>query len=297
MLGFNNSSDENNNETTNNESSFPSIFTNSTNDSLSEEENNPVDSSNSVENIPTIKQADDELTTIIDQVDSLTFTNQVIFDKTAEISAKTMEEVAINAGLNFDFDADYNTINNNQIIKDLVIELGTNKLPRFSCACHKLNLAIRQAISKHKPLSKIILKLNKCNKHFRRTIALSRILRQKKCRLRTENLTRWSSTYLMLESIKKAYDREAFSEENKCPVDMKTIEVYLQIPRPAYQFMLGLQYTSSTIAQVLVGVLKLAHKWETIDLKGDVKNCSIMLLACLKKKFSFELDSNLYKVI
>ena len=41
----------------------------------------------------------------------------------------------------------------------------------------------------------------------------------------------------MLESIKKANDRGAFTVENECPVNMETIEVYLQILRPAYQFM------------------------------------------------------------
>ena len=45
----------------------------------------------------------------------------------------------------------------------------------------------------------------------------------KKCRLRTENLTRWSSTFLMLESVKRAYDADAFSSENSCPIDIETV--------------------------------------------------------------------------
>ena len=42
---------------------------------------------------------------------------------------------------------------------------------------------------------------------------------------------------MLLESVKKAYDNGAFSEidmEKKCPIDLETVEIYLQILKPVY---------------------------------------------------------------
>ena len=85
---------------------------------------------------------------------------------------------------------------------------------------------------------------------------MSRVFRKKKCRLRLENLTRWSSSYLLLESVKRAYDKNAFSEddpEKKCPVELDEIEVYLQILKPAYIFSISMQKNNSTIADLIPG--------------------------------------------
>ena len=51
------------------------------------------------------------------------------------------------------------------------------------------------------------------------------MFKDKCCRLRIENLTRWSSTFLMLESIKRAYDRGAFNDNFPSDIDFKTIEI------------------------------------------------------------------------
>ncbi|CAF1096334.1 unnamed protein product, partial [Brachionus calyciflorus] len=34
-------------------------------------------------------------------------------------------------------------------INDLALKIGSNEYPRYSCACHKLNYAIRHALAKH----------------------------------------------------------------------------------------------------------------------------------------------------
>ena len=86
------------------------------------------------------------------------------------------------------------------------INLGTSHTPRFSCACHKLNLALRHAITVHKVLSDIIVDLNQANSRIRRSVCLRKLFRDRKSILRLENNTRWSSIFLMLESVKKAYD-------------------------------------------------------------------------------------------
>ena len=83
---------------------------------------------------------------------------------------------------------------------------------------------------------------------------LSRVFRKKKCRLRLENLTRWSSSYLLLESVKKAYDANDFSEiefEKRCPIELNTVEIYLQILKPVYLLSISFQNNHSYIADTL----------------------------------------------
>jgi hypothetical protein len=45
-------------------------------------------------------------------------------------------------------------------------------------------------------------------------------------------LTRYSSAFLTLESFKHAYDKKALDDEIVCTVDLKSIEIYLQILNP-----------------------------------------------------------------
>ena len=68
-----------------------------------------------------------------------------------------------------------------------------------------------------------------------------------------KNLTRWSSAFLMLESVKKAFDDEIVAGQ----VDLKSIEIYLQILNPAYRISLSFQKNSSTIADFLPYLLQL----------------------------------------
>lgn len=141
-------------------------------------------------------------------------------------------------------------------MRDLKIQLGSADLPRFSCACHKLNLAVRHAISSHSSIQTTLKRLNSCNVSIRRCIALSTTFREKKCRLRIENETRWYSAYLILESVKSAYDRGGFDDtkpELTCPVTLSTVELYLKILKPAYLFSVSLQDNRSSIAHTISG--------------------------------------------
>jgi hypothetical protein len=52
-----------------------------------------------------------------------------------------------------------------------------------------------------------------------------------------KNLTRWSSAFLMLESVKKAFDDEIVAGQ----VDLESIEIYLPDINPAYRMSLGFQ--------------------------------------------------------
>jgi hypothetical protein len=87
----------------------------------------------------------------------------------------------------------------------------------------------------------------------------------KKCRL--ENLTRWSSSFMMLVSFKKAYDKKAF-ETNNCPVGMAFIEGYIQVLRPAYDFSLYMQRNTTSIANVNILLTLMFDEWESMVLNG-----------------------------
>lgn len=66
-------------------------------------------------------------------------------------------------------------------LKDLSIKLGTYELPRFSCAAHKMNIAVRRAITSHKPLSKMLKKLSAFSAKIKHSIDLSKVHLSKKC--------------------------------------------------------------------------------------------------------------------
>ena len=158
--------------------------------------------------------------------------------------------------INFNFQEEYD-LQTNQIIKDLNINLGSSDLPRYQCANHKLDIVGRKAVKLHRELREIARKLNRSNARCRRVIKLSRVFRQKKCRLRLESKTRWSPFYLLLLSTKKAYDKGAFDQsdpEKSCPVSLETIETYLQILKPLYLLNVSFQSDHSTIADVIPGI-------------------------------------------
>ncbi len=78
------------------------------------------------------------------------------------------------------------------------IEIQSDKLPRFSCANHKLNLAVRRAIENNQSVSSELKQLNKFVNKVRRSHNMNRIFQDYRCRLRFENKTRWGSAFLCL---------------------------------------------------------------------------------------------------
>jgi hypothetical protein len=61
----------------------------------------------------------------------------------------------------FDELDEYNLKKDDEIITTLFIEIGTCILPRYSCACHKGNIAVRAAIKNHQDLAKDLKNLSK----------------------------------------------------------------------------------------------------------------------------------------
>ena len=50
-------------------------------------------------------------------------------------------------------------------------------------------------------------RINSVNASIRRSIQINNNFKEKRCRLRCECITRWSSAFLVLESVKRAYDK------------------------------------------------------------------------------------------
>lgn len=153
-----------------------------------------------------------------------------------------------------DFDEMYTVPREERGVLD--IRMGDDQIPRFSCACHKLNIAIRWAIEKQRTVSRALARLNSANVDIRRPGQLGEPFRIAKCRLRLENDTRWSSAYLMLESVKRAYDKGLFDAGSvECPVPLETVEAYIQILKPAYLLSVSFQKRNSSIGDVIPGRL------------------------------------------
>ncbi len=60
------------------------------------------------------------------------------------------------------------------------------------------------------------IQLNKVSnsnfKHMLKNFFFIQAFKEKKCHLQCENLSRWSSSFLMLKSVKRAYEKGAFND-------------------------------------------------------------------------------------
>ena len=193
-----------------------------------------------------------------------------------------------------DFDFIYDLSNGRQKINELIINFGTSDLPRFSCSCHKLNIVVRHAIFDHE-LSSILRILSRSNATVRNTISLNRFFKEHNFRLRLENPTRWGSAFLVLESVKRAYDRGAFASGLSCPIPLDKIEVYIKVLKPAYELSTTLQLNSSSICDVVPSLIHLMTYWETLVVPEEPKALCYKLIADMKAKFKYELSSPCYK--
>ncbi len=235
-----------------------------------------------------VSPLDLEIREIITDLNELTFAERIGINTSNRISVEP-ETIQFS-------DSEYN-LEKGYPVKDLEIELGTSKLPRFQCACHKLNIAVRLAIEKSPEISEILKSLCCSNAQVRRSISLSHVFRLKKGKLRLANATRWSSAYLMLESVKRAYDRNCFEESGyQCLVPLRLIELYLQILKPAYILTNNWQRDKAGIHDVYLGVSKLLFELPRFNVTGSAKEFCVMLYRCVSNKFDYELNSSIYKV-
>lgn len=169
------------------------------------------------------------------------------------------------------------------------LNLGTDECPRFSCACHKSNIAVRWAIKNHPVFSRILARLSSHSGKVKNSINLYKLNISKKSRLRIESTTRWSSSFLMLEAFKRAHNKNALLLDKPCPVTLEVIEKYMQVLQPAFHFTTLMQYTKSSISIVVPSVLNLISKWNRMEVTGSYRKLCDLLTVGFKRKFSHEL--------
>jgi len=221
--------------------------------------------------------------------------NGIAFQNKIEISNKTKTQNEFTDNFN-DTDEYSFKSRDSEPLKCFKINLGTAECPRFSCTCHKCNIAVRMAIKKCPSLTRVLAKLSKYAGAVKNFINLYKLHISKKARLRIENDTRWASSFLMLEAFQRANIRNAFPAEKPCPVPLKTIEMYMQILMPAFKFNLLMKRTTSTIADVVPNVIMMLSKWNRMEVGGNYRLLCDSLNNAFKHKFNYELNSPVYAV-
>ncbi|CAF1089479.1 unnamed protein product [Brachionus calyciflorus] len=181
-------------------------------------------------------------------------------------------------------------------INFLNIQIGTNSIPRYSCAAHKINLAVRSSIKLCRFFSKMLSQLSNYAATIRRSNINSLVFIEKKCKLRCENGTRWSSSYLMLESFYNAYEKGAFNNNNnQCPFTKDKIISYLKILHPLYTFSILSQKTDWTIGDIIPSLcIMLNESLIVTNERGERKKLIEELNKAIHTRFDFEINSKIY---
>ena len=141
----------------------------------------------------------------------------------------------------------------------------------------------------------MLANLSKHATKVRKSLSLVKIHLEKRVRLQLDNQTRWSSSYMMLLSFHKAYLSNCF-DNSACPVSHEEIEIYMQILFPAFQFSLLMQKNKSPIGDIIPTLTIMFSKWNRMEVTGRHKKFCISLVNCFKKKFDYEINSDVYKV-
>lgn len=142
-----------------------------------------------------------------------------------------------------------------QPTNQLDLEIGDKRIPRFCCACHKIHNVIQAATTQHQEFSNILQEINTASKRIRNCIVVNAPFRYKKCRLRCLNVTRWSSAFMMLEAVLRAFNKKMLSNEalseNCFPIPLKTVEIYYQVLIEAHESSLDFQKMGASIGYVI----------------------------------------------
>ncbi len=85
---------------------------------------------------------------------------------------KKKEEQQEEEQVDFEEEIEYDFLPGGEANRVFEIKLGTSDCLRFSCACHKNNLAVRSAIQNNKQLANILALLSRYAKNIRRSLVL-----------------------------------------------------------------------------------------------------------------------------
>lgn len=112
-----------------------------------------------------IQAENESIAQIENEVNSIRFTNTIgVLEQQIDNHSEPRS---------FDFESYYD-LNRGQPIRVLALKIGSDGLPRFQCANHKLNLANRRAIDSHDEIKQILRSFNTSNAHIRRVVRKNR---------------------------------------------------------------------------------------------------------------------------
>ena len=135
----------------------------------------------------TIEECDEELDTIEDIVSQFKCVDEIEQAANADPIVNEEDPEITNQVVTFDLDQLYE-----RKIEDFEIEIGSKKIPRYSCACHKINLVVRQAILLDVGLSTCLTAMNEICAGIRRSVKLS-------APFRCENKTRYQGLTFIIK--------------------------------------------------------------------------------------------------
>jgi hypothetical protein len=102
---------------------------------------------------------------------------------------------------------------------------------------------------------------------------------------------------MILDACKRAYGKGLFERDDvpvKCPVELATVEIYLQILKPVYLLSLSFQRTNSTIGDVNPSILKCIDTLERMDVPTVPKQLCTKLVKSIRRYFDHELSSHVF---
>ncbi|RNA18860.1 hypothetical protein BpHYR1_014282 [Brachionus plicatilis] len=119
-------------------------------------------------------------------------------------------------------------------------------------------------------------------------------IQENEAKLRCENGTRWSSTYLMLESFYSAYEKNLL-KENECPISRAKLVNYLKILNPLYSLSLLSQKSDWHIGDLIPKLIVIINATlSEYNEQGECKKLVEELIKELNKRFEYEFNSNIY---
>jgi hypothetical protein len=104
--------------------------------------------------IQTFETVEAEITHLNTELNQMTFTNPVSLAQTSVNTCPTDFTV------NWEDEDSLYLLGVKKLFEDFKIRLGSFDVPRFSCACHKLNIVIQSAIENQKHLQEVIRTLS-----------------------------------------------------------------------------------------------------------------------------------------
>jgi len=129
-------------------------------------------------------------------------------------------------------------INNEPVSSEMEqsINLGSTDIPRFSCACHKLNIVVRSSVSNQYYLNRILKSLSSFAATNRNNIEINKIFTLAKCRPKLENSTRYLIAFYFSQAFTNFVNyflncKGGFhSFTSYCGVRTATRKIFLTIP-------------------------------------------------------------------